>query len=77
LLARIESGEQRTIAQIENLEQRTIARMESLEQRLLGELARHTRAIHESMSTQISVIDEKYADLPARVTRIETKMFTP
>jgi len=31
---------------------------------VLAELAHHTRASTEEMSTQISVIDEKYADLP-------------
>jgi hypothetical protein len=41
-----------------------LARMEASEQRLLAELARHIKAAFESMSTQISVIDEKYADLP-------------
>jgi hypothetical protein len=66
LLARIESGEQRMIE-----------RMESLEQRLLMELARHTRAITESVSMQISVIDEKYADLPPRVSRLEDEVFAP
>ena len=35
-----------------------LARIESSEQRLLIELARHTGAIQESMSKQISVIDE-------------------
>lgn len=43
--------------------------------RLLTELARHTKAIQESMSTQISVVDEKYADLPARVGRLEASVF--
>ncbi len=50
-------------------------RIECSEQRLLKELARHTKAIEEAMSTQISVIDEKYADLPARMSRLETAMF--
>ena len=52
-------------------------RMEGLEQRLLAELARYTRAIYESMSTQVAIIDEKYADLPPRVRRLETKVFAP
>ena len=51
-----------------------LARIESSEQRLLAELARHTRAIYESMSTQITIIDEKYADLPERVSRLEVMM---
>lgn len=60
LLARIESGERR----MESGERRMIERMDGLEQRLLAELARHTRAISESLSTQIAVLDEEYADLP-------------
>jgi hypothetical protein len=51
-----------------------LERMEGLEQRLAAELARHTRASFESMSTQISVIEEKYADLPPRVSRLEGKV---
>jgi hypothetical protein len=54
-----------------------LARIDASEQRLLTELARHTKAIHESMATQISIIDEKYADLPGRVSRLETKVFAP
>jgi hypothetical protein len=42
---------------------------------LLAELARHTRASQEEMSTQISTFDDKYADLPARVTHLETAVF--
>ena len=49
----------------------------SSEQRLLTELARHTRAIQESMSTQISVVDDKYDDLPARVSQLEATVFPP
>jgi glutamate racemase len=43
---------------------RLLERIDSSDQRLLAELARHTKASSEDMSTQISVIDEKYADLP-------------
>jgi len=49
----------------------------ALLERLLTELARHTRASQEAMLTQISVIDEKYADLPARVTRLEATVLAP
>jgi hypothetical protein len=70
LLARIESGEQRTIRHL-------IQRMDGLEQRLIAELARHTRASSESMSAQIAAIDQQYADLPPRVRRLETKVFPP
>ena len=54
-----------------------MARMDGSEQRLLTELASHTKAIYESMSSQISIIDEKYADLPRRVNRLEAKVFAP
>ena len=46
-------------------------RSEAGEQRVLAELARHAGAIQEAVSNQISVIDEKYADLPARVSKLE------
>ena len=52
---------------------RLLERIDSVEQRLLAELARHTRASYEDMSAQISVIDEKYADLPLRVSKLEAK----
>ena len=51
------------------------AQIEASERRLLTELARHARAIQEAVSTQISVIDEKYADLPARMERLEATVF--
>jgi hypothetical protein len=50
-------------------------RMDALEQRLMVEFARHTQAISESLSTQIAVIEDKYAGLPPRETRLETKVF--
>ncbi len=68
LLARIESGEQRMLKAM-------IERIECSEQRLLTELARHVKAIQEAGAAQISVIDEKYADLPVRVNRLETTVF--
>jgi hypothetical protein len=54
-----------------------LARLEpfqGMEQRILAELGRHTNASQESMSKEISVIDEKYADLPGRVTRLESEV---
>jgi len=49
----------------------------ALFERLLTELARHIRASQEALSTQISTFDDKYADLPARVTHLETAVFAP
>lgn len=74
---RIDSVEQRLLERIEAGEQRLLERIDASERRLLAELARHTRANYEDMSTQISVIDEKYADLPPRVRRLEIKAFPP
>jgi hypothetical protein len=42
---------------------------------MLDELARHARAIQENLSAQIGLIDEKYADLPTRVRRVEDAVF--
>jgi hypothetical protein len=49
----------------------------ALFERLQIELARHTRAIQETLSRQVSTIDDKYADLPARVSHLETVAFAP
>jgi hypothetical protein len=70
LLARIESNEQR-------LEQRLIERIDGTEQRLSAELARHVGAIHESMVAWFAASDEKYADLPGRMKRVEAAVFAP
>jgi hypothetical protein len=64
LLARIESGEQRMFA-----------RIELGEQRMFAEFARHTKALQESMAAQISAIDDKYRDLPGRVSQLEAAAF--
>ncbi len=65
-------------AQIEALEQRFDIfeqRFDALDQRLHMSLARHVNVILEAMSTQISVVDDKYADLPPRVNRLEGAVF--
>ena len=59
------------LARMETFEQR----LGGFEQRLLAELAQHTKTISESLSAQISIIDEKYADLPTRVSRLEGEVF--
>jgi DNA anti-recombination protein RmuC len=70
---RIDGIEQR----IDGIEQRLSERIDGTEQRLLTELARHTSAAQEDMSTQISVIDDKYDDLPVRVSLLEATAFPP
>jgi phage shock protein A len=77
---RLEQRFDRLEQRFDRFEQRFDAfeqRFDGFEQRLLTELARHTQAIHESMSMQISVIDEKYADLPPRMSRLEAEVFAP
>jgi hypothetical protein len=49
----------------------------ALAERLLTELARHTKAIHEALSRQVSTFDDKYADLPTRVSHLEAMVFGP
>ena len=77
LAERLVSGEQRLIERLVSTEQRLIERIDGTEQRLLTELARHTSAAQEDMSTQISVIDDKYDDLPVRVSLLEATVFPP
>jgi len=47
------------------------ARFAVFEHRMSAELARHTKAILEALTTQIGVVDDKYKDLPPRVSRLE------
>ena len=78
---KLENLESRLDQKLGNLESRLETRLDlwggALLERLMTELARHTRASQEAMSAQISVFDEKYADLPARVTRLEATVLAP
>jgi hypothetical protein len=71
LLSRVQQGENRMdrIEQrIEQSERRLLAHIDTtLVERLSAEFARHARTIQEEMRSQVSVIDEKYNDLPGRV----------
>ena len=49
------------------------ARFEETETRMSAEMARHARAIEESVRTQIVALDDKYKDLPARVSALEAR----
>jgi DNA anti-recombination protein RmuC len=51
-----------------------LARIVESEKRVLSEIARHTQAVYESMTKQISVLDEKYRDLPERMARLEVEV---
>lgn len=64
LLKRIESGEQRMID-----------RIVAFERQLQLDLAHHANALHEAMAKMVSAIDDKYSDLPRRVSRLEGEVF--
>jgi hypothetical protein len=50
------------------------ARIDVLEVRLSQELAQHANAIIEAVRVQIAAVDEKYADIPGRVTALEQRV---
>jgi TolA-binding protein len=52
-----------------------MARIEQSEKRLMTELARHTQANHEASLRLLAAIDDKYTDLPGRVSRLEGTVF--
>ena len=54
-----------------------MARIEQSEKRLMMELARHTQANHEASVRLLAAIDDKYTDLPGRVSRLEGAVFPP
>ena len=47
------------------------------EQRLAAQLKSWFLAAEERSAANMAVIDEKYKDLPPRVTRLEAKVFAP
>jgi hypothetical protein len=49
----------------------------ALLERLSVDLARHVKAIQEQLSIQVSTIDDKYADLPGRVSHLEAVVLAP
>ncbi|MDB4954162.1 MAG: hypothetical protein JWO36_1731 [Myxococcales bacterium] len=48
-----------------------------LPKQLSAELAQHVHVIGEQFRAQISVVDEKYQDLPRRVDKLETAVSAP
>jgi arsenate reductase-like glutaredoxin family protein len=62
----------------ERLEDRLAERLaQTLGQRLSDEFARWAKALDEMWRSQFRAVDDKYADLPPRVTRLEAKVFPP
>ncbi len=58
-------------------EQRTAERIASQGRELHDDLARHSRAMEESVRRLFSVLDDKYSDLPGRVTALERNGSAP
>jgi hypothetical protein len=54
-----------------------LARMDAMRTELVTEIARQSRAAMEWRRDQFRAVDDKYADLPGRVTRLERKVFPP
>jgi hypothetical protein len=52
-----------------------LSRIEQSERVLLAQLSSQIKALEESLTPKIAIIDEKYNDLPGRVTRLETAVF--
>jgi hypothetical protein len=54
-----------------------LARMDAMMIEMRADMARHTKAAMEWALEQFRAVDDKYADLPRRVTRLEGKVFPP
>lgn len=63
------------LERIKDSEKRFSAELVGVEQRLSAELAQHSKALYESMEKLISGSNERFADLPGRVSRLETAVF--
>jgi len=51
--------------------------IQHLHRELQADLARHANALHEWLGSMLRAHDEKYTDLPGRVSRLESAVFTP
>lgn len=51
-----------------------VDRMQRFEQTMQADFARWAKAIHESLMQTVGVVDDKYKDLPGRVTKLERKV---
>jgi len=49
-------------------------RLEGLRRDLQSDFARHASTIFESAQAMIRALDDKYADLPGRVTKLESRV---
>lgn len=51
--------------------------MVAMETRLINEIKGQTKGSEEELASRLVAVDEQYKDLPARVTRLEAKVFPP
>ena len=51
--------------------------IQHLHRELQADLARHANALPEWLGSMLRAHDEKYTDLPGRVSRLESAVFTP
>jgi hypothetical protein len=54
-----------------------LSRMDAMMSEMRAEMARQTKAAMEWALEQFRAVDDRYADLPRRVTRLEGKVFPP
>ena len=64
-------------ALFERMRTEMLAMETRLETRLASTLATQTRAIFDETARRMGIVDEKYNDLPARVTRLEDVVYAP
>ena len=75
VLQAMQAMEGRLVSKVElaEMEGRLATKVElaEMEARLMRELGAHTGASNEEMTAKVAILDEKYADLPARVSALE------
>jgi hypothetical protein len=73
MTAMIEASESRLIQAMERFA--TKFELQALEVRLIAEVARHTSASTEELTSRLRVVDDQYRALPPRVDKLEAKVF--
>lgn len=74
---RIERRFENFMAGVKALFEAFEVRLVEMEARLMRELRSQTKASEDELASRPVAVDEQYKDLPARVTRLETKVFPP
>lgn len=77
LNARTDALEAKLDATAARLDSKIDSKIDAMGARLSAELAQHTNRILDAVYEITGAVDEKYSDLPPRVTRLEAKVFPP